>query len=303
MLDTAKRLGNTRSVFNTVKKNYVGWLIMLPSVLLLYYIVWRPIFVGAWQSLFQLEGYTPVKFVGLKNYVDVITDTVFFTTLKNTFAYVGWSLVFGYLLPVIAAIMVNEMVHFKEFFKVSMYFPIVIPSVAVSLIWYYLYLPGQDGVLNAVLSLFGIAPLAWLQDKNLTKMLIVISNVWNSFGATMIMYLASLQSVNQELYEAARIDGAGVWQRIKTVLIPHLRPLMMLLFVKQIIGVFQIMEQPLVMTGGGPNNASISIALRGYLYAFAHYQMDKAMAVGVITFFILVAVTWVYFILEKKMEA
>ena len=125
---------------------------------------------------------------------------------------------------------------------------------------------------------------------------------WHGFGSTLIMYLATLQGVNNELYEAARIDGAGLFQRIKVVLFPHMRSLLLLLIIKQMIGVFQVVEQPLAMTGGGPNNASMSLGLTNYFYAFKFGQYEKSLALGTITFLLLIGMTFVYFHFDKKSQ-
>ncbi|MEG2583884.1 MAG: sugar ABC transporter permease, partial [Oscillospiraceae bacterium] len=128
--------------------NYSAWLMLLPGLFLLYFMVWRPVVVGAGLSLFELKGYEPVKFIGLANYKRVLTDTLFIKTLFNTVQYVVWSLVIGFLPPIIVAIMLNEMVHGKAFFKFAIYFPVIVPTVAVSLIWYFLYQPDPNGLLN-----------------------------------------------------------------------------------------------------------------------------------------------------------
>jgi len=291
-----------KGLLSVVKRNYAGWLIILPSMILLYYIIWRPIFIGARQSLFQLSGYNAVKFVGLKNYIDVLTDTFFLQTLTNTVSYVAWSLIIGLPIPFITAVLINEMLHGKSFFKFAVYFPVIVPGVAASLIWYFVYQPGADGLLNSMLYYIGLGPFRWLQDKAFTIPLIIIAATWNGFGATMMMYLASLQSINQELYEAARIDGAGFWRRVSHIMFPHMRGVVLLLLVRQIISVFQIMEQPLAMTAGGPNRASVSLALQSYNYAFVNFQTDKALALGMITFILLIGLTWVYFSMDKKIN-
>ncbi|MEG2583893.1 MAG: sugar ABC transporter permease, partial [Oscillospiraceae bacterium] len=142
----------------------------------------------------------------------------------------------------------------------------------------------------------------WLQDKNLTIPLIITSMTWRGCGATMIMYLATLQGVNQELYEAATIDGAGFFVKLRYITFPYISPIMALLLVRQIIGVFQVMVEPMTMTGGGPNNASVSLGLQGYNYAFVYFQPERALALGVITFVILMGVTAYYFKINKKLE-
>ncbi len=299
-LTVSKKSNSLKQKLGKIK--WGAWFLIIPSLTLLYFLVWRPVFSGMYLSFFQLRHYEPVKFVGLENYKDVVSDTLFMQTLGNTFQYVFWSLIMGYLPPIILAIMVNEVVHFKSAFKVMLYFPSVVPAVAVSILWYFLYYPTASGLLNAVGSLFGAEPFVWLQNSSWTIPLIVLSMTWKGCGGTMIMYLATLQGVNQELYEATKIDGANAWQRLRYVTLPYLFPMMALYLVKQVIGIFQIMQEPLLMTGGGPNNASLSLSLQGYKYAFLYFQPEKALALGTITFIILITLTFVHVLMNKKIN-
>lgn len=288
-----------RSVF---ARNISGWALILPSVFLFIMLIWRPIIIGIMYSFFKLEGFTPVEFAGVKNYVDVLTDTNFIQTLWNTVKYVFWSLVIGFPLPFICAVMLNELVHIQGYFKITTYLPVIIPSIAVSLIWKMVYMDGSGGLLNMILYFFGVGPMNWLSNKDLTIPLIIISMSWNGFGSTLIMYLATLQGINQELYEAARLDGAGFFGRIVHILFPHMRGILLLMVIRQIIGIFNITEQPLTMTGGGPNGASMSLGLTNYFYAFKYGQYDKSLALGVITFVLLLGLTFVYFAVDKRVD-
>lgn len=281
-------------------KNISGWTLILPSILLLFLIVWRPVGMAFYYSLFRMQGMETAEFVGLQNFKDVLSDTAFLQTMFNTVKYVFWSLIIGLPIPFFAAVMINEMIGGKGYFKFVMYLPVIVPTVATCLIWKMLYLDGEGGLLNALLYFFGMGPADWLSNKTLTIPLIVVASTWQSFGSTLIMYLASLQSVNQSLYEAARIDGAGFWRRFWHILLPHMRGIILLLAIRQIIGVFQITEQPLVMTGGGPNGASMSLGLTNYFYAFQYGQFDKSMALGVISFLFLLGLTFIYFKLDRK---
>lgn len=296
------KTNNKKSLKSVWSRNISGWMLIFPSIFLFVFLVWRPILIGIGYSFFDLRGFEPVEFVGLANYKDVLSDTNFIQTLINTLKYVFWSMVIGFPLPFFTAVMLNEMIHGKSFFKNAMYLPVVVSPIATCMIWKMLYLDGSGGVLNILRSWMGLEPTQWLSNKNLVIPLIVISMTWHGFGSTVIMYLANLQSVNQELYEAARIDGAGAIRRFTTVLFPHMRGILLLLAVKQVIGIFQITEQPLTMTGGGPNGASLSLGLTNYMYAFKYGQYDKSLALGVVTFLILLVLTFIYFGLEKKSE-
>lgn len=290
-----------KSKLGFIRRNMTAWLLLLPSVILFYFLVWRPIGVGIVYSFFKLRNYIPTQFVGFANYREVLTDMLFIKTLINSVKYVLWSFVIGFVPPILFAVMINEIVHMNSFIKFSIYFPQIVPAVAAALIWYFLYLPGNGGVLNIILGKLGLPANQWLQDSKQTIPLIITMMTWQGCGGSMILYLASLQGINQELYEAAKIDGAGIVRRFMTVTLPAIFPIVLLQFVRQIIGVFQVMVEPMTMTGGGPNNASISLNLQGFNYAFKSFQPERALALGVITFAILMAVTCFYFKLQDKL--
>lgn len=295
----SKRKGINRQ---QLKNDISAWLLMLPLIILMYLFVWRPTVMGGVLSFFKMKGYTAKEFIGLRNYIDVITDTEFLPTLWNTVQYVIWSLLIGYIPPVIIAVMINEVVHFKSGYKVLIYLPAVIPAVASQLIWYFIYYPDASGLLNGILARFGMEPYRWLGDGNFTILYIVISMTWSGFAGTMILYYAALQSVKTELYEAALIDGAGMLKRLFYVTIPQIKGVLVITFVKQIIGVFQVLEQPLTMTDGGPNGASTSLGYQLYKYGFVSGRVGHAMALGVIIFLILLVMTFFYFRINKKIE-
>ncbi|MCK9478969.1 MAG: sugar ABC transporter permease [Firmicutes bacterium] len=292
----------TNRWLNAFTRNGKAWMIVLPSVLLFYFIMWRPIAEGVFLSFFKLENYQAAGFVGFQNYREVLSDTLFLGALKNTFGYVFWSLLISFLPPIIIAVALNEMVHLKGLFKFSIYFPVIVPTVAAALIWYFLYLPGDGGILNMLRHSIGLKNSEWLQNPILTIPLIITSMTWRGCGTSMVLYLAALQGVNQELYEASTIDGAGFFLKLRYITFPHLSPIILLLLVRQIVGIFQVMVEPMTMTGGGPNNASLSLNLQGYNYAFVYFQPERALALNVITFVILLGITVFYFRLDKKLS-
>lgn len=284
----------------TIKRNSSAWLLMLPTIILFVIFVWQPLISGVFLSFFETKGYDAVRFVGLKNYVDIISDSAFVSALLNSFSYTIWSFIIGFLLPIVTAVMINEMVHLKSFFKFAVYFPNMLPGVAASIMWYFMLDPGEGGLLNTLGAYLGLHPLGWLQDPHLTIPLIVVTLAWRSFGSSVIIYLASLQGVNQELYEVSALDGAGIWSRIRYITIPQIKSIIKLLVILQVIGAFQIMYEPLTMTDGGPNNASISLMLQAYFYAFRYFRADRSMAMGVIIFIILMIFSLIYFATKKE---
>lgn len=258
--------------------------------------------MGFVWSFFKMNGYTPSGFVGLKNYAEVISNTEFNRTLMNTVEYVLWSLVIGYLPPIIMAIVLNEMKRGKGFLKTVLYIPAMLPMVSVLLMWYFIYYPDETGLLNIILGKFGVQPLMWLNNPDIAIILIIVTMTWSGMGASMLLYFSALQNVNTELYEAAIIDGAGMFKRVKHVTIPQISGVLILNFVNQIISVFQVMGQPLAMTGGGPDNATMSLGLQLYNYAFVSGRTGHALALGGIMFVFLLVSTCFYFYLNRKVE-
>ena len=297
------RIKRVKGKLTIVKNESMMWLLLLPTVFAIILCQWNPVVRGVFTSFFRTKGFSTVEFVGLSNYKNVLHDTMFLKTLINTFSYVIWSLIIGILPPLALAIAINETVHFKEGFKILLYLPAVAPGLAVSIIWMNMYSPASGGMLNSILQMFNLPTSQWLLNEKLVIPLIIISMTWKGYGTTMLLYLSSLQSLSQDLYEAAIIDGAGLWKRITKITIPHMAPTLLLMIVNQIIGVFQVFDQPLVMTGGGPNDASLTLGLTSYKMAFSYMQVDRSMALGTVSFFILLVATIFYFKMQKKLEA
>ncbi|WP_270170209.1 carbohydrate ABC transporter permease [Paenibacillus sp. SYP-B4298] len=283
-------------------KEWSSWLLVVPSVLFFLFFSWEPLLRGIYLSFFETRGFEPVRFIGLQNYVDVVSHSVFWQILRNTFVYVFWSLVLGFFVPIAVAILVNEMRWLQSFFRVSAYFPSMVPGIAAAMLWMFLFEPSEHGLVNMALGLLGIAPLGWLQDSSLTIVTIVLTMTWRGFGAIMLLFLANLQSINNELYEAAAIDGASIRHKLAHIMLPHISPLIGLTLILQISGVFQIFNEPLVLTEGGPNNASMTLQLQSYFYAFRYFEAGRSVALGVITFLILMVITLVFFRLQKKVS-
>ncbi|MBL4937040.1 sugar ABC transporter permease [Clostridium sp. YIM B02515] len=285
-----------------IKKNMSGWLIMAPTLILFAFFVWEPLLASIRLSLYSAKGMRTVEFVGLKNYIDVFHHPDFFPAVRNTFSYTIWSLLIGFLVPIIMAVIINEMVHAKGLFRVGIYFPNIVPGLATVMMWAFIFRPGKTGVLNIILGNIGVQPQVWLSNPKITIPLIVLTMTWKGAGATALIYLAALQGINPELYEAAIIDGAGIWKRIVHVTVPNLKNLIRSLLILQVISVFQILYEPLVMTNGGPNNASISIMQLVFKYAFEKFDYPKAAAVSVIISLFLVTLTAVYNKFSKEQD-
>lgn len=280
--------------------NTGAWMLMVPSLLAMIIFSIRPLGMGIVYSMYEMHGFEPIKFIGLENFKSVIGDLLFNKAILNTFKYVFWSLLIGFIPPIFLAILLNEIPVFKGGFRFLTYFPSIVPGMVASMLFVFLYYPNSSGLLNMLLGIFGIEPQIWLDNKNLTIMLIIVSASWTGIGGTALYYLAALQGLNRELYEAAMIDGAGIFTRLRKIMLPQLVPILMLFLVRQMIALFGIMQEPLVMTGGGPDNSSLSLALLSYQYTFTYGYADKGMALGVIQFGLSLILTVFYVFLDRK---
>lgn len=285
---------------NWFRRDAIGWLLLLPSLICFTIFIWQPLISGIITSFFDTQGFELKEFVGFKNYIDIISDSGFLNAVKNTWTYTLWSVLLGLFTPVVAAIILNEIFRGKGFFRFSVYFPCMVPGVVTSVMWLIMFEPSVGGFLNSILSRFGIEPLGWLQDSNMVIPLIVSTMTWGGFGSTTILYLADLQSVNTELYEAVEIDGGGVFSKLFHITLPHMSGMIKMMFIMQIINVFQVFQQPLTMTGGGPNNASITLAMVAYNYAFTTSEIGKSTATSVVTGLMIMIFTIFYMKIKNK---
>lgn len=281
------------------RKNFSGWLLMLPGLILFAFFVWMPLAQNVIMSFCDTKALKITGFVGFDNYVKIFQDPHFVQALFNTFQYVMWSIVIGFLVPIFLGLLLSEVVHFKAFFRLAIYFPSIVSGIAVVLMWSYLFDPNPAAVLNQLLSALGLPVSEFLSDDKLTIPLIVLTMTWRGAGGTVLVYLSALQNIDNSQYEAARMDGAGMWSRIRCVTLPHIAPTIRMLFVLQIISVFQVFYEPLVMTSGGPDGASTTLLYLSWQYAFTDGDGGVSAATGVVLALIIIVLTLVYLKLSK----
>ncbi len=278
-----------------------AWLIMLPGIILMTFFVWEPLIESVRMSLYETENIELVKFVGLDNFISVMGKSNFQQALLNTFSYTFWSLLIGFLLPIFLAMLIGETVRGKGLFRTAAYLPNMLPGLAVIILWSAFFSGSKTGVLNILLSKLGVPAQTYLTQAEWVKPIIIAIATWKGAGATALIYMAGMASVNYELYEAAAIDGAGVLSRIRHILIPSITKLASTMLILQIISVFQIMYEPMVLTKGGPDNASLSMMQLMWQYAFGgSMNYGKASAVSVIVTIILLILTAVHSYFDRK---
>ena len=303
---TVSRLRQPRA---RLKANIQAWLIMLPCLILMVFFVWEPLFESVRMSLYETKNIQLVKLNDplFKNYDKVVSKSDFEQALLNTLFYTLWSLGIGFFLPIILALLIGEARRSKSFFRTAVYLPNMLPGLAVVILWKAFFSAEEYGVLNILLKNFGVidplSPVHFLEEEHAVIPIIIAIATWKSAGATALIYMAGLSGINSELYEAAAIDGANVRQRIFHITIPAIRKLMGTLLILQIISVSQIMYEPMVLTKGGPDGASLSLMQLMWQYAFSsntRMQFGRASAIAVMLTGILLVLTIVYSIVNRR---
>ncbi|MEJ3405387.1 sugar ABC transporter permease [Rathayibacter sp. YIM 133350] len=229
---------------------------------------WGPIVQSVVMSFQKTNLVTPAVFVGVDNFTKVLADPNLGTAILNTLYFAALALVFGFPLPIILAVLMSEVKRGKGLYSALAYLPVVIPPVVAVLLWTVFYDASPNGVFNVILGGFGIPPQPWLQSSATAMPSIVIEATWAAAGGSIIIYLAALISVPPELYDAAEVDGAGIWSKIWHVTLPQLRGVLFIMLILQVIATSQVFLEPYLFTGGGPNNATLTILLLIYRYAF-----------------------------------
>jgi multiple sugar transport system permease protein len=243
----------------------------LPMLVIFTAFSWYPITRLVVLSFQQTNLIDPPTWVGLQNFREVINDPLFATAVKNTGYFAALALLFGYPIPLIAAVLVSESRRFRGIYSALAYLPVVIPPVVGVMLWKYVfYEPSSVGLFNTVLSWFHLGPYGWLQSPGTAMPALVVESTWANAGATVIIYLAALTAVDSALYDAASVDGAGLWRKIWHVTLPQLRGVLLITLILQIIGTVQVFLEPFLFTSGGPANSTLTVLLLVYQYAFGN---------------------------------
>lgn len=276
-----------------------GYLFLLPACLILGIFVVAPLFYAAYLSLLKYNLLRPqeIRFVGLANYVQAWHDPVFWIALRNIFVYAAGVVPTQMVIALFLGLLVGSGLRFQGFFRVVYFVPTVTSSVVVSYMFLYLY--ANTGLLNHILAFFHLPTREWMNNTSTALPAIMAMNVWSTVGQYMVIFLAGLQEVPQSFYEAAMIDGAGWWQRLRYITLPLLRPTTLFIGVMSVIGTLQVFDQMYLMTdgNGGPLNSTMTMVLYIWKWAFGGYfNMGYAAALSVLLFLIILVLT----IIQKR---
>ena len=273
-----------------------AWWFVAPALLVIAVFFFFPVVAAFLISLTDFDIYAladlgNLRFVGFGNYLKLVQTPLFWQALGNTLYFVvaGVPLSIGASLGA-ALLLHSRLARFKPFFRTALFAPVVTTLVAVAVIWRYLF-NTRYGLLNFALGGIGIDPIDWLGDPHWAMPAIILFAIWKNFGYNMIIFLAGLQSIPEELYEAAQIDGASIWRQFRSVTLPMLSPVVLLVSILTIAGYFQLFAEPYVMTQGGPLQSTVSVLYFMYEEGFKWWNLGSASAVAFVLFLLIFAVT------------
>ncbi|HXF62674.1 MAG TPA: sugar ABC transporter permease [Caldilineaceae bacterium] len=307
---TAQQLGAGRAVQARSRpvgrkwSKWLGYVFIAPWLISFLAFDLIPIVSGFYHSftVWTATG-SEARFIGLGNYSEAVTrDPLFWTSVWNTLYYMGVSVPLGIVVAFLLAMLLNSNIRGMPVYRTIYYLPSVVPVVAASIVWVFIF-ETRRGILNFALEAVGLPPIRWLSDPNWAMPALIIMSLWG-LGATMIIFLAGLQGIPNELYEAAQVDGATALQRLWRITVPLMTPTIFFTLILNLVNAFQAFANAFILTNGGPNNATLLYMIHIYNHAFRYFRMGYASALAVLLFIVVFSLTvfvyrssdrWVYY--------
>ncbi|BCY14038.1 carbohydrate ABC transporter permease [Actinoplanes sp. L3-i22] len=298
---SATRAGTSARRSRKIRDNITGHAFLIGAVLCFALFTWYPMIRGIVMS-FQKTRRGVTTWVGWDNYTRILADPSFWPAWKNTVYFTLLALIIGYAVPFFVAILLNELRHAKGYLRVLVYLPVMLPPAsALFLFKFYAYDPSDAGLFNAILKFLHLPTSQWMQSADATMPAMVLASTWMNMGGAVLIYLASLQNIPGELYEAAELDGAGLWRRIWNVTIPQTKLILGLLAMMQIVATMQVFVEPLILANGaGTQDSATTVAYLIYQHGFFQNDLNGAAALGVIMLVVLAAFSAFYLRLTTK---
>lgn len=262
-----------------LKRNLTAHGFLIGAVVCFGFFSWYPM-VREFLLAFQETEGGATRWVGWENFTYVFHDPGFWQAWRNTLLFTGLALVLGFAVPFVVALVLGELRHARGYLRLLVYLPVMMPPVASVLLFKYLYDPGY-GLFNRILEFLHLPAQDWLQSTDTAMVSVVLASTWMNMGSATLIYLAALQGIPGELYEAAELDGAGLLRKIWHVTIPQTRLVLSLMLLMQVISTMQVFAEPFLLTGGtGPEGATTTVVVLIYQYAFSFNQYGAAAALG-----------------------
>jgi len=288
-----------------MNRQRVAWLFLTPALIVLGVFFLLPV-LGALAlsftdyDLYALADPHNVRFVGLHNYWALLHQPAFWAALGHTVYFVAVGVPLSMTVSLGAALLLNSpLARARAFFRTALFAPVVTTVVAVAIVWRYLF-NTKYGVVNALLEWLGLHPVDWLGDPHWAMPTIILFAVWKNFGYNMIIFMAGLQAIPAELYEAARMDGASPWRQLRHITLPLLQPTLLMVAILTVSGYFQLFAEPYVITEGGPLQSTVSVLYLMYDEGFTWWNLGSASAVAFALFVVMFIVTALMLRLSRR---
>lgn len=280
------------------RNRVLPWLFIAPALLSITLLKYYPIVQSFYMSLHEYNLVQPPgKFVGWGNYKSLFEIGFFWTSWRNTFVYLILTLLIAFIPPILQAVFLNEIKRFGRLFRAIYILPVVIPISVTVILWKWIWHPDY-GLANVVTRFLGFGEYSWLNDLHLAKFALVFPGFLGG-GIAVFIYLAAIQGIPEEIFEAATLDGAGRWRKVTRIIVPNISFVIFIQLIFTVIGVLQILDLPFQMTHGGPANATSSVALGIYDYAEKNMDYGAATASSFVLMFVILLITVVQLLLNK----
>ncbi|HXR41377.1 MAG TPA: sugar ABC transporter permease [Acidothermaceae bacterium] len=286
-------------LWGRVRRHAVAYLFLAGAIVCFGFFSWYPIVRETVMSFQKTNFAGDTTWVGLKNFTHIRHDPEFWTAWRASIEFSLLALVFGYAVPFVTAIILNELRHVRGYFRLLVYLPVMMPPAAAAFLWKWFYDPG-DGLFNTVLRDLHLPTSQWLQSTHTAMLSLVFFSTWINMGSGTLIYLASLQNIPGELYEAAELEGAGLFRKIWHITIPQTRLILSLLLMLQIVATMQVFLEPFILSGGGPQGKTTTVVYLIYEYAFHFNNYGSAAALGLILLVILAGFGGAYVWLSRR---
>ncbi|MBP3277549.1 MAG: sugar ABC transporter permease [Butyrivibrio sp.] len=286
------------------RRNLVAYSFIAPNFIGFAIFTLGPIVLALLMSFAEWDGGNAMKFVGLQNFVNIFKDDRFIASLKNTIVYSIFTVPITLAMALGLAILLNQKIKGRDFFRTVAFFPYVASLVAVAAVWNMLFTPAKGGIVNQILmNVFHVAPLKWAASSSTVMLTIIMFSVWKNMGYYMVIYLAGLQGISEDLYEAAALDGASSMQKFIHITIPQLRPTTFFVTIMLTINCFKVYDIVYMLAGGSNgvvNKSAMVLVFYIYEEAFRNWKLGQASASALVLFAIVLVVTIIQFRGEKN---
>jgi ABC-type sugar transport system permease subunit len=273
----------------TLRRSRAAYLLLLPFLIHFVVVVAYPFLYSIYLSFFEAGLNEKPTFVGLRNFTTLLRDAEFHQALRNTFYFAVFVVIGDAILPLVLALVMNANLRARAFFRTAFFLPVITSWVVVSIIWTLLF--ARQGIINTLLHNIGLPTQPFLADGTQAMWIIIALSIWKNLGYYMVIYLAGLQGISQDLYDAAAVDGCDRWRSIWHVALPGLRPVIYFVVSISLIGSMQLFTQPFIMTNGGPLNATLSVVQLLYRKSFVELQFGYGSAIATVLLLILVVLS------------